>query len=291
MLNARLDTAEPRKSTWETYSVAKPNGGIPYVYKDSNGKDCYEVCDGKYLLAIDEDGILQSCTFRDPDNPENVDIIVPNKVGNIVTTGIASGSFDKDTDAEKGGIKQYITSLVFEDDSKITTIEDGVFSGCPLLESVVIGNTIKSIGANAFANCGTNIRTGALEVTFHTPAGGDYAGFSIGTNAFTTGGKPLLFAGDVVKGYAPFEHAMNPETQVTSDGLRICYKSLSPQNLVVIQDNETHAPTLVDYPHYDAIDDVNEDYIDTVEKAFIPHMPQKIMTVTGRHIRMLLMPV
>ena len=154
MRNAQRQTAGPRKSTWETHSVGKPDGGIPYVYKDDNGKDCYEVCDGKYLLAIDEDGILQSCTFRDPDNPENVDIVVPNKVGNIVTTGIASGSFDKDTDAEKGGIKQYITSLVFEDDSKITTIEDGVFSGCPLLESVVIGNTIKSIGANAFANCG-----------------------------------------------------------------------------------------------------------------------------------------
>lgn len=260
-LNTAGDTAAPRKSTWAAETVVSDS--VPYVYT-KNGKDYYEISNDTYLLAIDSDGILRSCTFKDSSVKKLTDIIIPAKVGNINTTGIADGCFSQDD------IKEYLTGVIFEDDSQIKTIEDGVFSDCPNLDTIVIGNTINSIGDNAFANCGTNISaTSAVNVTFHTPKDG-YTGFTMGKNAFTTGGKPLVFNGDVVKGYAPFDYAMDPTTYAKQEtGLRICYKSLRPQNIIVIQDNDTGLATLVDYPHYEEMDTRNADYCKEMEKYYL----------------------
>ena len=262
--------ATPRKSTWDAVTAVSTT--VPYVYSE-NGKDYYEISDGYYLESIDSTGVLQSCIFKPGtteaekqefmNGPNAGKVTIPSKVGNIETTAIADGSFSNDD------IKQYIKEIEFEDDSKIVTIGKNVFSDSPNLSSVIIGNTIKNIGDGAFANCGTKITSGAVNVEFHSPAGGDYAGFKIGKDAFTTGGKPLIFNGDVVKGYAPFEHAMDPNTKVNTEGLRICYKSLRPQNLIVMQDGETNAPTLVDYPRYDEINEVNAELIKEIQDAFV----------------------
>ena len=141
-----------------------------------------------------------------------------------------------------------------------------MFKGCPKLKRIVIGNTINAIGKEAFAECGTTNSSAKVVVDFHAPKDG-YANFTMGKDAFTTGGAPLEFKGDVVEGYAPFDYAMDPDTYANAETwLRVCYKSHRPENITVILDNVTEEPTLVDYPHYEEIDKVNADYIEEMEE-------------------------
>ena len=228
--NNAFSEADPRVSTWDAVSIAHDGKtGIPYVYT-RNGTDYFEICQDNMIMLIDGNGKLSSCSFH-PNIRTEADknklageLTIPAEVAGTAVKVVAKGSFGDGN--EPNDIKKYIKSLTFPDDGELTTIEEGVFEGCPKLEKVVIGNTMKDIGANAFANCGTDIDAPSsvvLEIVFHSPKGGDYAGFKIGQDAFTTGGEPMIFSGDVVKGYAPFEHAMNPSTKITDDGLRVCY--------------------------------------------------------------------
>lgn len=274
--NNSLDPALPRSSTWEAKSVAhkddagNPSNGIPYVY-EKNGTLYYELCQDGMLMLIDEAGNLESCTFKpgtsDADKPLVAGTLkIPGKVGDTPLKTISTGSFDNDD------IKEYVTKIVFPDDadgSQLTEIGDGVFKGCKKLSEIIIGDTINKIGKEAFAQCGTNIgASDIVEVEFHTPKAG-YDGFTMGQDAFTTGGKPLEFIGDVVEGYAPFDYAMDPTTYAKVDtGLRVCYKSQCPENITVILDNTTLEPTLVDYPHYEEIDLKNADYIQKMEDYY-----------------------
>ena len=94
-------------------------------------------------------------------------------------------------------------------------------------------------------------------VVFSTPRNG-YSGFSIGSNAFATGSDELTFYGDIVKGYAPFDWAMDPTNYMDEPNQkRVCYRSGTPDNpnLTVLLNNDTNEVTLVDYPHYDELSD------------------------------------
>ncbi len=231
--NNAFSEADPRVSTWDALSIAHDGKtGIPYVY-NRNGTDYFEICQNNMIMLIDGKGNLASCSFHpkvktqaDKDKLAG-ELVIPAEVAGTTVKTVAKGSFGDGN--EPNDIKKYIKKLTFPDDGELATIEEGVFEGCPKLEKVVIGNTMKNIGANAFANCGTNIDAPSsvvLEVVFHSPKDGDYASFKIGQNAFTTGGEPLIFSGDIVKGYAPFEHAMDPGTKITEDGLRVDRKSV-----------------------------------------------------------------
>lgn len=258
-LNNSADAAWPRQSTWEAHSVASTEAGtgIPYVYKEG-GKDYYEIYKDPYLQVIDGDGVLQSCSFKDGSAPARTPIIIPNKVGNITVKEIASGSFDNDN------IKEYITSITIEDGSEIKTIADNVFKGCPLVDEIHIGDSVETIGNGAFSDCGAT--AGDVHVYFSTPSAG-YEKFKMGTDAFTTGGQPLTFHADAVKGYAPFDYAVAEDTYANrTSGLRICFRSLAPENIVIMRDDGTGLVTLVDYPHYDELNAKNSDYIATMEK-------------------------
>ena len=242
-------SAEPRKCTWD--AITADNGyAVPYLYVDSNGKEYYEVSDGKYLLCIQKNedgqtGTLTSCKFKPGKAEKNVNLTIPSMVGNTKVTSIASNCF------EDKKLNDEVISLTIEDDS-VSVISDGVFKGWPKLAKVYIGNSINSIGNEAFADCNN-----LVDVTFNSPMNVDHQGFKIGTDAFKTGSPKLTFHGDIVKGYAPFEWAMDPDNIIKQpEGIRVCYKSLTPTYLTVMYNPNTELVTLLDYPKYNQVSQV-----------------------------------
>ena len=262
--------AKPRQSTW----VALFNNGahVPYVYEE-NGQDFYEVSDGNYLMVIDEQGILTSCQFikgKEPQNGIEKPFVIPGKVGEIDVKELANGCFDTSSSAATG-VLDYIKVLVIEDGA-ITKINDEVFRNANLLEEVTIGNSIQDIGANAFSDSPllekvtigagiTNIGTSAFEncpnleeIIFTQPD--NIVDITIGDKAFSTGGDELTIEGVIDANYGPFKWAMDPNCFMDPvKGVRVLYKSPSPNSSYVILDNLNNMPTLVDYPRIDNLPD------------------------------------
>ncbi len=235
-LNGKV--ALPRSSTWAAITGNLDN--IPYVYVNSEGIECYEVSDGSYLLQANAKGELTSCNLVGT-LTDYIDLIIPSTVGNYKINSIAEGCFEDEE------LRKWIRSIIIEDNS-VEEIGEGVFANLPALKSVEIGNSVRSIGNEAFKGCNL-----LEEVTFATPVSGHEA-FSIGTDAFKTGSKKLHFYGDIVENYAPFIWAMQPDNVIDDFGTRVCYTSLSPTYLTVMYDNTAKTVTLLDYPKYDQLD-------------------------------------
>lgn len=249
--------ALPRKSTWTAYSAAasmkdgKRVPNIPYVYY-LNGKRYTEVCDGDYLMCIDQDGVLISCSLH-PDKTAklgSVDLIIPAEVAGTVVTGIASDCFANDVnEPDNRKMSKVVRTLTIKDDSKLATISDSVFADWTQLERVYLGNSVRNVGNSAFQNCKS-----LIDVYFNTPESAA-ADFKIGTNAFQTNSVELTFHGIISPSYAPFAWAMQEDNTIDDmgRGKRICYKSLMPTSFTVMRDSGTNQVTLLDYPKYDQI--------------------------------------
>ncbi len=259
-LDFKQNPAKPRQTTWKAQTGVSDI--VPYVYV-KDGKEYYEVSDGFYLLCIDNTGMLTSCTLAPDANVEdwNGELEIPSMVGNTKVTGIASGCFSDSI------LNSAVKSLKISDDS-ITTIADGVFQAkddgdWKQLAKVYIGNSVTSIGANAFKDC-----LKLIDVTFASPSAGHEA-FVIGQDAFKTGGPQLTFHGDIVEGYDPFEWATDPDNIIQEEGgVRVCYKSLSPTYLTVIYNPITDMVTLMDYPKYTEINAIlDEEYAKEIKEA------------------------
>lgn len=243
------EIAYPRRSTWGQKSGLDLD--VPYVYIDTNGEEQFEISDGKYILIVDDYGVLQSCILAAQGAElrqvlqEGIELTIPSKVGDTKVTGIAEACFaDED-------LHDNITKLIIEDNS-ISEIAEAAFKNCKRLEYVSIGNSVNKIGASAFEGCSK-----LVYVNFETPASG-YASFpveNIGSNAFSTGADKLTFEGDIDEGYGPFVWAMDVNNFVSeNEGIRVCYTTGYPTYLTVILDNCNELPTLIDYPHYEQID-------------------------------------
>ncbi len=240
------EPAGPRRSTWFAKTRVSGETGVPYVYKDSQGNDCYEVAmrggdDTIYRYEIDSDGTLKSCVLVE--GTGEVDIVIPEKVGNYPVTSIGEGCFSDET------LRKLIRSITIKDGS-ISKIDKEAFAGLPKLRKVRIGNSVASIGERAFADCPR-----LYNVYFNTPAPSD---FTMAEDAFQTGGAELTFHGDIVKGYAPFDYAMNvnhvlrdPENKNAPE-VNVCYESLweseNGTHLTVMVDRRNEDVVLLDYP-------------------------------------------
>lgn len=257
--------AYPRRSTWSCKTSVESTPGnfkaVPYVYY-LDGKDHYEVgIDNEYRYELEVDDAtgtakILRCEFIKA--PEDIDLVVPGQVADYQIKDMEQGCFDP--------LKSNILSVKVEDDS-ITNIGDEVFSECPKLHSVELGNSVESIGNKSFSDnplltevlIGNSISTIGGEafarcpkledVTFDSPIA--YSKFSsIGANAFKTDSDKLYFHGDIVDGYLPFEYAMGNNKINDATSRRIAYKSLEPSSLTCIMDDKNGLVTLIDYPHY-----------------------------------------
>lgn len=248
------DYASPRKATWDAHTSVRDDEGnyipVPYLYIKGN-KEYYEVSDGNYLMCINSDGILTSCTLKtEPsDKDKRIDLVIPATVGTTNVVGIATDCF------KDGTLKSWVKSVTIKDNS-ISEIEENVFKDWDKLQKVVIGNSVTKIGANAFQGC-----TSLVDVTFHSPKGGHepetFPLEQIGDNAFATGSSQLTFHGDIVDGYGPFEWATKADNFVNERyNIRVCYQSLAPTYLTVMYNPITEMVTLLDYPKADQIEDI-----------------------------------
>ena len=247
--------AKPRSSTWYAKTRVSGENGVPYVYKDSTGKECYEVAmrsqeDGSlYRYEANEEGELLSCVLID--SKDNVDIIIPGQIGNYKIRSIGAGCFEDDT------LRSKIRSITIRDDS-INRISSEAFRGLSRLKKVRIGNSVTEIGDNAFADC-----RALYDVYFTKPAGG-YTALSMSDSAFATQGAKLTFHGDIVEGYAPFEWATTKERLLkdskdqNAPEVNVCYQSLwdseNGTHLTVMCDRGSDDVVLLDYPKLQDLD-------------------------------------
>ena len=263
--------AYPRTSTWDAVRI--DGKGIPYVY-EKDGKKYYEMAlesdDGtRYRYAAGEDGTLISCALITR-NPGLVDLVIPEKIGNIQIKSIGTGCFD-DRD-----LREVIRSITIKNNS-VSSIGDGVFRDLPKLKKVRIGDSVTSIGANAFAGCSS-----LYDVYFTTPSAG-HSALKIGDSAFVTTGDHLTFHGDIVEGYAPYEWAtdianvLRDKDKPNQPAVNVCYQSLwdSEQgaHLTVMPDKNTGEVTLLDYPKFKDLeniagDDELQDYCADMEEYY-----------------------
>ncbi len=276
--------AKPRESTW-TALFNNPATPVPYVYNENN-MDFYEVCkdeDGNgtadYIMCIDQDGNLVSCTFPKGVTAHAIGTAVdtpftiPAQVGTITVSALGENCFE-DTSVTTG-VKDWIEYLKIEDGSGITSLDASVFAGAARLKEVDIGDSVQTIGNSCFEGCpellkatvGENIASlgdnvfhncpKLTEIRFDAPASlTEFTLDDIGSQALSTGSPRLTVYGEIGTEYGPFVWSMQPDNYVDQDeGIRVCYKTNSPTNLTVINDNTTGLPTLVDYPHYDQLDD------------------------------------
>ncbi len=244
--NAAGKVASPRLSTWGLKTGL--DNDVPYIYTNSSGEHV-EISNGQYILIIDDEGVLQSCSFANSDMKtealaNGLDLEIPEYVGDTKVTGIATDCFlDPD-------VHDNIKTITIADNT-ISEIAAEAFKGCTRLTEVHIGNSVTKIGASAFEGC-----KNLTYVEFDTPVNG-YSSFpveNIGEKAFATGSDSLIFEGDIDTSYGPFVWAMGLDNYVDSDlGTRVCYKTGYPTYLTVIVDNRNGLPTLVDHPHYELI--------------------------------------
>ncbi len=267
------DIASPRKSTWGLKSGLGHE--VPYIYTNSEGEQV-EISNGQYIFIIDGNGIVKSCQFADPSKKSEaiaagIKLEIPEYVGDIRVNGIASDCF---SDLE---IRENITEIKIADNT-LSAIADNAFSGCKRLKNLVLGDSVTFLGREAFANCPdletVHIGAGVVAigdsafenckklsyVSFDEPING-YDSFplsGIGNKAFSTGADSLTFCGPVDVAYGPFQWAMQKDNYVDPDtGTRVCYLSGYPNYQTILIDNRNGYPTLVDYLHYDQLDEMD----------------------------------
>lgn len=241
---------------------------VPYMFLDADGNKRMEIVvgdAGEYLATIDqmddESGTARLVGYELNGNSGSVkDLTVKSEIGGYRITRLGPGCFDE--------VKDDIETLTIEDNSVIN-IDADALRGSEKLRLVRLANSIESIGSGAFADCPKleNVYFGE-PVAINDGAWGQV--MTIGSDAFKTGSEYLTFHGVIENNYAPFVYAMNPNsTKFNSVDTNICYKSLGPANLTVMMDNnEPHLRTLIDYPHLEEIDDLNKDVISLMIARF-----------------------
>lgn len=231
---------------------------VPYVYLNESNNEQIEATYGDYVatIVVNSDGTatLKSYNFVGSKTSTIRNLEVPSSIAGHKVIQLGTDCF--------GGVKDYIIELTIADDS-ITTIEEGALKDAKILARVNIGNSVTSIGKDAFAGCKL------LENVHFSEPVSDGTEMTIGSGAFKTNSNYLTFHGKVEEGYAPYDYAMDSdETHFTSKAAKrnICYQVDSPVNIKVLLDNATLESTLVDYPHFEEIDLMNADLIESLKK-------------------------
>lgn len=233
---------------------------VPYFYKDKDNNTNIEMSYGdnsefvaNIIANADKTATLTKLECIDAAATEKIkDLTIGEPIGGYTVTALGDGCFDK--------VKKYILTLTIKDGS-VSVIGNNILRGSESLLEVSLGNSVTSIGENAFSDCKY------LEnVYFTNPLfnGEEPPAMTIADSAFLTGSPALTFHGRICEGYAPYDYAMNTKSFNKNAGQRICYKTDDPMNLTVIMDNGTGNRTLIDYPHLQEIDTINEDKLSKI---------------------------
>lgn len=290
--------------TYKFTANGKPYFDIAYNYqkKDKNGEPVYEEKtveqqkydeDGNPMYDTDGNPIMETVTVKvpvlvtdyylinaetgalekytpDPNNNEYTEIVIKGDYNGVSVKSIAEGCFDD--------VKETATKLIVEDNT-ISGIEDNAFKDFIKLKEVRLGNSVASIGASAFEGCDAleDVYFGMESVTIGNKA------FAKNISAVPTG---LTFHGKIEQGFAPFDWAMESQNELSSSGLRILYKGLSPSDLATIydrgsSDDTTTVTPLIFYPIYNYLDADNEEY--RQEKALLYGMDWEDYSIIGRY--------
>lgn len=274
LLNQPGSRSKPRETTWAAKAGktgttsdnplkdiwALPS--VPYKFTDSTGKVHFEMGvsdengDLQYIANLQEiDGNNASLVSYFPYKKDAVVkeawITIPTTVGGYNVVSIEPGCFDGAKE-----LKDNITRLTIGD--SVTDIKAGAFKAMPALQWVDIGSGVRNIESEAFAECSelqNVVFSQTLTGTF--PEESEYwQDLQIASDAFKTNSDRLTFHGAVNPEYAPFKMAMSPNnSDLLKKDTQICYKTDAPLNLTVIRNRKDGKATLVNYPHYEDMDD------------------------------------
>jgi len=241
----------PASITGTQPEKAKPRlaahaAGVPYQYTE-NGVTYLELKEkesGDFYRINEKEKQLISFAPEASSGP--IDLNIYDSIGGFPITSVKEGCFDE--------VKNRLKSVTIHDNS-IAGLDTNIFKDATNLEEVYIGNSVTSIGANAFLNCPK-----ITEITFATPLNNNYGAMTIGADAFKTGSSELVLRGSIHPDYAPYKWAMDSKSVLDDQGKRVAYKSNAPSNLIVIQDNIEKNTVIIDYPHFANIDKDNEIY-------------------------------
>ncbi len=274
MYGSGSDIALVRQATWKAQN--RNEKAVPYKYYNSSGIECWEygvidstTGEAPFVAAISLPGgeggdvVLEHFVINPGvEKSKYKQELVIDSVGGKPITHVGNGS-ESVLDKE---MQDYIYRVSIKDGT-VKVIADNAFTGAAALEWVEIGNSIETIGANAFGDCTSleNVEFNYDPIMYSLGADDEaWTKLIIGADAFNTQSDYLTFHGAVNSNYAPFKYAMKKGEyestgDVTASGRDICYKADAPLNLTIIRDKVSNKATLIDYPHYEEIDALNKE--------------------------------
>ncbi|MCI8968784.1 MAG: leucine-rich repeat protein [Lachnospiraceae bacterium] len=273
--------SSPRKLTWEatagelgtdSWSILS----VPYKFTDSKGIEHFEIGvidkvgePPKYIANIEKinESEAKLVSYFPYDATANVDdyvwIKIPTNVGPYKVVSIEQGCFDN---AAK--LKEKVSRLSIGD--SVAAVKAGAFKDMPALQWVDIGAAVANIESEAFAECKkleNVVFSQAITSTFNEDNVEYWQELKIADDAFRTNSERLTFHGAVNPNYAPFKLAMSANnSSLLSTDAQICYKTDAPLNLTIIRNRKDGKATLVDYPHYE---DMDEETVELFENIYV----------------------
>lgn len=240
-------------SNWAIYQTAKEHcASFKHLGEELYERvvECTEDIDPhhKNTFTVDVNGNIVDLKL----DSECTEIVIPEKIGNFGIKNINASSFSGNCNLKK----VYIPS-------SIEKIESRAFEGCHQLEAVIFTQP---------ENANLIIEDGAFD-TQNLPFGHKPACIkpSLDTTPF------LSFVGSISYDSEPFRYAMDPNNNINvasqTAHTYIYYYSGWPTNLTVKYDYDTDKNTVIDYPRYEELNNLENKYIEVEgTKHYLPYI-------------------
>ncbi len=284
--------AKPRQDTWKAtygYQLDGKDAPVPYMYEDADGKHFeigYEK--GDYVATIDVlsdteyTARLSKYEVKGGNSTDRIPLTIAT-VGRYTITEIGDNCFDADAKAR-------IYKLTIADGS-VRKINANAFEGAKALQQVYIGNAVDDIGSRAFADCEKleNVYFSTANTQGLSDDDAHWQDLKVADDAFSTQSEWLIFHGSINPAYRPYQIAMSDNnSSLLRSSAQVCYKTdtyrwnagadepvkYDQLNLTVIRNRADGKATLVDYPHYEDMEQADREafekvYIDRDDTATI----------------------
>ncbi len=159
----------------------------------------------------------------------DTDIVIASSYNGLPVKEIKGGTKDYDFNDSAFGCRDTLTSIVIPD--SITTIGDGAFAGCTSLTSITIPDSVTSIGEWVFVYC---ISLTSVTIGNGVTYIGEYAFYLCYSLTSVTIGNGVTYIGDYAFAYCySLTNITIPDsvTYVGDGAFRYCYKLIEVYNL------------------------------------------------------------